>query len=105
MSQINPFQAYLFIDFLSPVYRVNWLRAKARVDRWVEEQTLVKHEMHWTTLWFQNQVELWSGRSNLNDSALPLGHKSYAIKQKKLWQAFQMKATERFGLHMSPRLM
>jgi len=88
------------IYFIYLVYRVNWLRAKARVDRWVEEQTLVKHEMQWTILWFQNQVNLWSDRSKREDSFLSPGHKPYAIKQKKLWNEFQRKAKERFALHL-----
>ncbi|KAJ7719074.1 hypothetical protein B0H14DRAFT_3629631, partial [Mycena olivaceomarginata] len=29
-------------------YRVNWLRAKARVARWAEEKNIVAHEMQWT---------------------------------------------------------
>jgi hypothetical protein len=90
--------------FISLVYRVNWLRAKARVDRWVEEETLVKHEMHWTTLWFQNQVDLWSERAKREDGDLAPGHKSYAIKQQKLWNAFHRKASERFALHLPSKL-
>ena len=82
------------------VYRVNWLRAKARVDRWEEERTLVKHEMHWTTIWFQNQANLWGERSKREDLTLPLGHKSYAIKQEKLWNTFYKKASEKFILYI-----
>ena len=82
------------------VYRVNWLRAKARFDRWVEEETLVKHEMRWTTIWFQKQVDLWVKRSKSEDPSLPIGHKSYAIKQEKLWKAFLMKASGNFSLHI-----
>src|SRR5882724_160816 len=29
------------------VYRVNWLRAKARMDNWQEEVTLVQNETRW----------------------------------------------------------
>jgi hypothetical protein len=65
----------------------------------VEEETLVKNEMQWTILWFQNQVNLWSERSKREDITLTQGHKSYAIKQQKLWNAFKRKATERFSLH------
>jgi uncharacterized secreted protein with C-terminal beta-propeller domain len=70
------------------------------VDRWVEEKTLVKHEMEWTTLFFQYQANLWDERSKINDSYLPKGHEAYAIKQKKLWSAFHLKALEEFGLYM-----
>ena len=60
----------------------------------------MKCEMQWTILWFQNQVNLWSERSKREDGNLTLGHKSYAIKQQKLWDQFQRKATERFALHL-----
>jgi hypothetical protein len=82
------------------VYRVNWLRAKARVDRWMEEETLVKYEMDWTVQWFQNQADMWRKRSNREDGSLPPGHKSYGVKQEKLWKAFLQKASQRFGLHV-----
>ena len=90
----------LCLNIFILVFQVNWLRAKARVDRWREEQTLVKHEMQWTILWFQNQANLWSERSKREDGNLPLGHKSYAAKQEKLWNAFQRKALERFSLYL-----
>jgi hypothetical protein len=43
----------------------------------------VKHEMQWTILWFQHQVNLWSEHSKRKDVNLPVGHKGYAVKQKK----------------------
>jgi hypothetical protein len=89
---------------LDLVYRVNWLRAKARVDRWVEEETLVKHEMYWTILWFKKQVEVWREREKTEDSKLSPGHKSYAIKQQKLWNTFHRKAAERFSVHLPSML-
>jgi len=82
------------------VYRVNWLRAKARVDRWVEELELVKHEMHWTILWFRHQADIWTGYSEREDDYLPIGHKAYATKQQKIWNEFQKKASERFDLYL-----
>ena len=70
------------------VYHVNWLQAKACADCWVEELTLVKHKMQWTTLWFQYQANLSSEYSKMEDGDLPIGHKAYAAKQNKLWSAF-----------------
>jgi hypothetical protein len=90
----------LVITLAVSVYRVNWLRAKARLDRWVEEEVLVKHEMRWTTIWFQNQVDLWVERSNAEGDDLPTGHKSYAVKQQKLWRAFLVKASASFSSNM-----
>jgi len=61
----------------------------------------VKHEMQWTILWFHNQVDLWTERSKKEDGGLTPGHKSYAIKQRKLWKEFHRKAAERFALHLN----
>ena len=60
----------------------------------------MKHEMQWTILWFQNQVNLWRERSDREDSFLPIGHKGYATKQQKIWNEFQKKASDRFALHL-----
>ena len=49
---------------------------------------LVKHEMEWTTMWFQHQADLWSEHLKREDDYLPMGHKVYAVKQQKLWSAF-----------------
>jgi hypothetical protein len=70
------------------------------VDRWLEEQALVKHEMQWTILSFQYQADLWDKRSKMKDADLSMGHEAYAVKQKKLWGAFHLKAMEKFGLHI-----
>ena len=100
MSEIDSFEMSLLI-WIFLVYRVNWLRAKARVDRWQEERILVKHEMQWTILWFQFQANLWRERSERVDGILPVGHQSYAKKQQKLWNVFERKSTEKFGLYLS----
>ena len=73
MSEIDSFGISLF-TLTHLVYRVNWLRAKARVDQWQEELILVKHEMQWTILWFQYQANLWRERSEREDVILPIGH-------------------------------
>ena len=64
----------------------------------------MKHEMEWTILWFKNQANLWGERSDRGDGNLPLGHKPYAIKQKKLWNAFESKASEIFKLYITSSL-
>ena len=99
VSQIY-FSGFSLFKLTYLVYRVNWLRAKARVDRWLKELILVKHEMRWTMLWFENQANLWRERLEREDSFLPIGHKAYAMKQQKIWNAFQRKASERFYLYL-----
>ncbi|KAG6326940.1 hypothetical protein ID866_12149 [Astraeus odoratus] len=40
-------------SWMNEFYQINWLKAKVRQDRWKEELSLVRHEMLWTTLWFE----------------------------------------------------
>ncbi|KAI6161829.1 hypothetical protein EDD17DRAFT_1480227 [Pisolithus thermaeus] len=70
-------------------YHINWLKARARRDRWREEVSLVRHEMLWTTLWFQYQKEIWETRAL--QSTEP-GKEAYASKQVELWSDFTKKA-------------
>lgn len=71
-----------------PVYRVNYIRAKARRDRWLEEFKLVPREMHWTMLYFQRRAETWDG---LGYETTP-GKQCYARRQAGMWRAFQIQA-------------
>jgi hypothetical protein len=61
---------------------------------------MVKNEMKWTMLWFQNQADIWKGRSEMEGDDLPMGHKAYAIKQQKLWKEFHTKSSEKFKLYI-----
>jgi hypothetical protein len=92
---------FVFCSFISlmvacPVYRVNWLRAKARRDRWDEELKLVKHEMSWVVLWFQHQRVVWEGRVDNSNIADKPGHRMYALKQVDLWHRLESRARRRF---------
>jgi hypothetical protein len=80
-------------NHVSKVFRVSWLKAKARYDRWNEELRLVEAEMFWTTLWFKHQEREWERRFR---QAVEPGHQSYAAKQQDLWERFKMKAEESF---------
>ncbi|KAI5990069.1 hypothetical protein EDC04DRAFT_2588096, partial [Pisolithus marmoratus] len=73
-SQLNVEARGLMEEF----YRINWLKARARRDRWKEEVSLVMHEMLWTGLWFEYHKKMWEQR------ALQLtepGEEAYANKQ------------------------
>jgi hypothetical protein len=70
------------------VQRVNWLRAKARHQRWKEEITIVEHEMVWTQLWFKHQIQVWEEREEVARLNLSHGHKVYAAKQVWVWKNF-----------------
>ena len=45
---------------LQQVYRVHWLRAKARKDRWNEEMILLKSETGWVCAFFTSKVDEWN---------------------------------------------
>ncbi|KAI6008512.1 hypothetical protein EDC04DRAFT_2610915 [Pisolithus marmoratus] len=84
-SQLNVEAGGLMEEF----YRINWLKARARRDRWKEEVSLVRHEMLWTGLWFEYHKKMWEQR------ALQLtepGKEAYANKQMGLWSDFASKA-------------
>jgi hypothetical protein len=71
------------------VLRVNWLRAKARRDRWQEELKIVESEMEWTLRYYGFLKEIWSERAEWSVKCKLEGHKSYAEKQMWLWGKMQ----------------
>ncbi|KAG2144695.1 uncharacterized protein EDB93DRAFT_1087402, partial [Suillus bovinus] len=79
--------------WMDEFYRVNWLKAKARWNRWEEELSLVQHEMGWTVSWFKSQEEKWQLR--WHQATIP-GHQPYAHKQVLVWKAFAAEAEEKF---------
>jgi hypothetical protein len=81
---------------VSLVQRVNWLRAKARHQRWKEEITIVENEMAWTQLWFQHQMQVWEKRKQVATVSLSNGHKVYAAKQVWGWKTFLDDARKSF---------
>jgi hypothetical protein len=82
-------------NFLA-VYRVSWLRAKARYDRWDEEFLIVRHEMRWTILWFKYQLKEWSRRSAESEGQEKAGKRAYAEKQIAMWKMFAEEAESGF---------
>lgn len=74
------------------VYRVNWLRAKARRDRWKEEKDLVKAEMGWVINYFEYRQSRW-------EALIPhggYGGACYAKRQAAMWAEFALDAKARF---------
>ena len=76
------------------VYRVNWLRAKSRRDRWVEEVELLKSELLWIKLYYQRRAGSWEKRMDSCEDGL----KYYARKQIKTWRLFQSQADNALAL-------
>ncbi|KAK7694425.1 hypothetical protein QCA50_001611 [Cerrena zonata] len=80
-TQHDPAQDPAWLDEL---YRVNWLRAKSRRDRWAEELALTQAEMEWTRLFHHHRKNLWLGRANEAMADNPK-LQYYAQKQAKTW--------------------
>ncbi|KAK7685247.1 hypothetical protein QCA50_011610 [Cerrena zonata] len=74
--------------FVTEMYRVNWLRAKSRRDRWAEEKTLLQSELECTHRYFLYHMEQWKTRS-LNTTA---GFECYALQQAYMWHNFARQA-------------
>ena len=74
----------------STVYRVNWLRAKCRSDRWSEEVILAKSELEWTRLFFKRRAEVWDDRSK-SVALLDPELQYYGRRQATTWRLLQSK--------------
>ncbi|KIN98449.1 hypothetical protein M404DRAFT_157600 [Pisolithus tinctorius Marx 270] len=94
-TQLNMEDGGLMEEF----YRINWLKASTRRNRWMEDMSLVKHEMmFWTILWFKNQRNTWEARALNSEEP---GQMAYAKKQVGLWSEFVQKAKLMFqGMQM-----
>ena len=79
------------------VYRVNWLRAKARLDRWQEEERLLREEMIWIVATFRYHENSWFARAEQMKGKNGMeGHVSFALQQRNLWKNFATKAETAF---------
>ncbi|KAH9851013.1 hypothetical protein C2E23DRAFT_733773 [Lenzites betulinus] len=70
--------------------RVEWARAKARAERWEEEELLLMEEMRriikyceWKASWWRSRAEL---RSQTASSSVLQGLRAYAAKQVAVWE-------------------
>jgi len=75
---------------------VNWLRAKARKERWEEEFELVKKEMEWTVNCFRHKEKTWK---EIAEGAGEEGHRAYGWKQSSMWGRQASLAAATFGLY------
>lgn len=79
------------------VYRVSWLRSKARLDRWLEQERTLKSEMGWTILFFNHEEKKWVKRAALGRGK---GHQAYALRQAAMWGKFSKEGTRILGKYM-----
>lgn len=83
-----------------PVFRVQWLRAKAAKDRFQEEVTLLEAEMGWTISYFHHQSVNWKSAHNVaknNDT----GRACLAARECAMWELMKENAerlTQRFKI-------
>lgn len=83
------------------VYRVSWLRAKARFCRWSEEWRVVEYEMQWTVNWFHWKANQWRQRlRDVDDDERPPGLDAYCHKQIALWGSLADQAQDGFSNHL-----
>lgn len=94
-SLLSP-SATLTPSVLSLVYRVHWLRAYARAQRWQEEMTLTSNEMSWTLASFEHRARRWREYSDSSKLAGKFGHEYYANRQESTWKTFAENATQSF---------
>lgn len=77
-----------------------WLRAKARADRWEEEEILIKCEMRWVLNWFEYRKSMWEKWANESKKEELMGHQVYAWKQVALWNDFINQAQNSFKIYL-----
>lgn len=82
-------------DSARSVQRVHWLRARAQMNRWSEELTMVNYEMQWTTRYFLHRSATWQERTL---SPHPhRGPKAYAARQAEQWKQLAREAERVFS--------
>lgn len=84
---------------IQAVYRIHWLRARARFKRWTEELVIVQHEMSWTVRYFTHMAKLWSDRRSMVPNVL--GAREYAERQVTMWNEFGRVADETYAAYTS----
>lgn len=83
--------------------RVEWLRSRARVQRWKEERLLLVEEMRRTITYLLWSASHWRSQASLrtvDDVQLQMGLKAYAFKQVDLWTSL----AKRFAKKWEPLL-
>ncbi len=93
---------HIYVNFRT-VYRVTWLRARARYLQWSEEVRLVRLEMQWTINWFRSHEMRWRERlDELDDDESEAGLQCYCYKQMGLWDMLADDAAKTFSTIIEP---
>jgi hypothetical protein len=95
-----PFHLFhLTLPFIActSVWRVSWLRAKARQERWMEEYITVRGEMGNTIRYYEEMMEQWEKRAQASENDQLPGHSSYAHRQANMWKSLMIEAASVCG--------
>ncbi|EFI27308.1 hypothetical protein CC1G_14780 [Coprinopsis cinerea okayama7 len=87
-------------QYLVELYRVNWLQAREKKHRWIEEITLVEAEMDWIPRFFSFQAGKWKSRAET--STQKPGHLAYAHRQAAMWEKLEGYARKSFTKLLNP---
>ncbi|KAF5319975.1 hypothetical protein D9611_011068 [Ephemerocybe angulata] len=89
--------------YIEEVYRVSWIRAKSRADRWSEELTILKSEMEWFVRFTEYRRLKATNWAELSTTE---GARSYAFRQADLWKRIGadaiIKFREKGGVQVGP---
>ncbi|KAH9015137.1 hypothetical protein EDB83DRAFT_2173990, partial [Lactarius deliciosus] len=76
------------------VNRVHWLRAKAQLERWKEEEKSIKNEAVWVPAYFGAKAECWKIWMDIAAQSNLPGHEAYASSQAYVWEELSRSATK-----------
>jgi len=81
-----------WLTVLLEVYRISWLRAKAKKERWEEECILLRSEMEWVPNYFLKKADEWK------DLADGCSHdkQAFAFAKSEMWQLLHRQARSAF---------
>ena len=84
------------MEYLPSVYRVRWLRACARLDRWTEEVTYLTSEMSWFVAYMKHMEDVCEKRAS---AVLKVGDglAAYDLRQADMWRRQGQEARIKFG--------
>ncbi|KAH9015392.1 hypothetical protein EDB84DRAFT_1226620, partial [Lactarius hengduanensis] len=68
------------------VNRVHWLRAKAQLERWKEEDKAIKNEALWVPTYFHAKATCWKAWMDAARKVKLDGHSAYASCQAHSWE-------------------
>ncbi|KAI0089034.1 hypothetical protein BDY19DRAFT_890450 [Irpex rosettiformis] len=74
--------------WMKEFYRITWLRAKQRRDRWDEEVQQCAADMLMTQNWFTFQMHKWEEKAEEGVAVNEVGKQCFANRQVHMWAKF-----------------